>query len=147
MDASIAHPSTRGGVDFVRRLELKQEVSNSEVKNCEPVEECEMCTFSDQKSMSACKETGRKQKMECTAVDGDREFYQVGVWETLAFLEMANTILFLLVAESKPVVDYFSCQYTEADEQFAMVRPTTCWSMGSSLRESHDHCFVDFVGY
>ena len=38
---------------------------------CKPLEKCEMCTFTDQKSIPSCKETGRKQKMECTAFDGD----------------------------------------------------------------------------
>ena len=39
-------------------------------RDCTPMEKCEMCTFTDQKSVAACLETGRKQKMECTAFDG-----------------------------------------------------------------------------
>ena len=40
-------------------------------KDCQPVGKCELCNFSEQKSIDACKETGRKQLMECTAMDGD----------------------------------------------------------------------------
>ena len=39
--------------------------------DCKVIGECEMCTFSDQKGMDACKETGRREKRECTATDGD----------------------------------------------------------------------------
>lgn len=51
-----------------RHLETAEMVGR---RDCKPVDPCEMCTFSDQKSIPSCKETGRKQKMECTAFDGD----------------------------------------------------------------------------
>lgn len=43
----------------------------TEVQDCKVLEKCEMCTFSDQKSIAACKESGRKQKLECMTWDGD----------------------------------------------------------------------------
>jgi hypothetical protein len=42
-------------------------------EECTPKEKCEMCTFSDQKSTPACKETGRRQKFECIRDEADGE--------------------------------------------------------------------------
>jgi len=73
--------------------------------DCQVIEKCEMCSFSDQKAVPVCKETGRREKRECVAHDGD---------------------------DSKSYEDWFSCKYTDADEQFAMVRfQMICVVLGS----------------
>ena len=44
---------------------------DSSGEECNAVDKCEMCSFSDQKAIPACKETGRMQKFECVQVGGD----------------------------------------------------------------------------
>ena len=41
------------------------------LRDCSLIEKCSMCTFSDQKAIDACQETGRKEKRVCTALDRD----------------------------------------------------------------------------
>ena len=52
---------------IVRRLAAKEDDSKPK-EECEALEECGMCTFGDQEMYSGCKETGRKQRYECTTV-------------------------------------------------------------------------------
>jgi hypothetical protein len=65
-------PLTQGHVatmTLVGRRSAAEEKSLRE--ECNPVEKCEMCTYSDQKSYPACKQSGRKQKFECVIFDDD----------------------------------------------------------------------------
>jgi len=39
------------------------------LRDCILIEKCEMCTFSDQKNIDACQETGRREKRVCTVLD------------------------------------------------------------------------------
>lgn len=41
----------------------------SHVDQCEAVGKCEMCTSSDLRAVPICKDTGRMQKLHCTADD------------------------------------------------------------------------------
>jgi hypothetical protein len=43
------------------------------LEECNAREKCQMCTFSDQKAIPACKETGRMQKFVCITRDEDGE--------------------------------------------------------------------------
>lgn len=52
---------------IVRRLAAKDDVSKPK-EECKAVEECGMCTFGDQKMYPVCRETGRRQRYECTTV-------------------------------------------------------------------------------
>jgi hypothetical protein len=52
---------------IVRRLAAKDDASIPK-EECKAIEECEMCTFGDQKMYPLCKETGRRQRYECTTV-------------------------------------------------------------------------------
>ena len=61
-------------------------------EQCHPISECEMCTSSDQKTIAACEETGRKQKFECSPIGLDSILTEIR-----------------------------ACKRTEADEEFAMV--------------------------
>jgi len=110
------------------------------IRDCRPIEKCERCTFSDQKSIAACKETGRKQKMECTAFDGDGKPH----WEVrqISIDDIGLTLCFLaFLADIKPTTDYFSCKYTEADDQFAMVSQFLCKYRPLELHRPHSLIF------
>ena len=54
----------RDETDISRELQIG-------LRDCILIEKCEMCTFSDQKNIVACQETGRREKRVCTAFDGD----------------------------------------------------------------------------
>jgi hypothetical protein len=38
--------------------------------DCTLIEKCEICTFGDQRTNDACKETGRREKRKCTTYEG-----------------------------------------------------------------------------
>ncbi len=90
-----------------------------DVKDCKIVEKCEMCTFTDQKSIPACKETGRKNRMECDTRNGDGKYFSFCFlsWSAISTLTLSP----LFYADWTTETDFYSCKYTEADEQFAMV--------------------------
>lgn len=95
-----------------RRLERAEAVG---IQDCKQIDKCEMCTFSEQKSILACKETGRKEKMECTFFDGDGKRHHCSGLLT-------KYELFLTFAlDSRTITNYRSCKHTDADNQFAMV--------------------------
>jgi hypothetical protein len=74
---------------------------------CQPIEACQRCTYSEQKSYKACQATGRWMKYQCTKPpssspsnnnNNDEEDQQQSVRNEMR-----------------------SCQYTQSDEEFAMV--------------------------
>lgn len=71
---------------------------NDEDEECMEAEKCQMCTFSDQKSIPACQQTGRMQKFTCHSTRDDGTTSQEEVRYEIR-----------------------SCQHTEADEEFGMV--------------------------
>lgn len=75
---------------------LSSPKGESPSEQCHPISECEMCTSSDQKTIDACKETGRKQKFECSPISFDESKHSVST-------------------------EIRACKRTEADEEFAMV--------------------------
>jgi nicotinic acid mononucleotide adenylyltransferase len=80
-------------------------ISGENQEVCTPIEKCQQCTFSEQKEYEACKETGRWAKFECS-------------------LPTELT--------SSTRMEMMSCKYTEADEEFAMVRlQMMCFLIGS----------------
>ncbi|KAG7351727.1 cytidylyltransferase-like protein [Nitzschia inconspicua] len=75
---------------------------------CTPVEKCQRCSFTDQQNYDSCKETGRWEKVECST----------------------DTVNGTSSSSSRFVMR--SCKYTEADEDFAMVRlQMLCFLVGS----------------
>lgn len=97
-----------------RNLETAEMVG---LRDCKTIDKCEMCTFSDQKSIPACKETGRKQKMECIAFDRDGKRHR---YSQLAN-NYENFVSPCSLIDKKTTADFYSCKYTDADNQFAMV--------------------------
>jgi hypothetical protein len=72
---------------------------------CTPIEKCQQCTYSEQKDFEACKETGRWEKLQC-----------------------ATSTEQTVSTRTKMM----SCKYTDADQEFAMVRlQMLCFVIGS----------------
>ena len=94
------------------------------LRDCSLIEKCSMCTFSDQKAIDACQETGRKEKRVCTALDGDGRssvlMFMIDHHSSTNLISIRTSTINQI--DSKVITDYYSCRYTDADNQFAMVR-------------------------
>lgn len=70
LESVISKPSSANSNDGI--------MSGNE--ECKASKSCEMCTFSDQKTISACKATGRMQLFECVSLDGSGKYFCLWVW-------------------------------------------------------------------
>jgi hypothetical protein len=66
-----------GAFAFAPERNLAVEDGELSNEDCSEAEKCQMCTFSDQKSIPACKQTGRMQKFRCVVSSDEGEFWLV----------------------------------------------------------------------
>jgi hypothetical protein len=97
------------------KLSISSNTSSSvEGEACEPIEgTCQRCTFSEQKSYEACHATGRWMKYQCTSSSTTSP--------TSSSSSSSSSDDDHQQQNDGYRVEMRSCQYTQADEEFAMV--------------------------
>lgn len=128
----------RQGNDFIldaaaqqRRWRWRRRLEEEETTvDCQAVGVCEMCTDA-QRSVDGneCEKTGRHQQYKCTTSKGGVSFFYFKILSVCLFCVASigsHSRLFHLlqniVEEEKSSSSYKSCDRTEADEEFLMVR-------------------------
>jgi hypothetical protein len=91
---------------------------------CQSAGKCEMCTSSDLRASPACKETGRRQKFQCSFDDSNGKSVKLSTPQAVRAVllhSIMHSCAFLFSGGEAENTTYRSCKQTEVDEEFAMV--------------------------